>query len=184
MANIPRLVIGCQDPIKENSFKGAEQLHASGVSVTMGVLQEDCQRLIEGYTELANSKMQRMARQHMKRFGRVSSHDVRLCMIISFTNSSCLILFCRYNLQPMGHLHCSVIDSDDAVAFARNGNSFGKNFGGQHLSYRDFGMYEIAPPPESVWANVDDSEEDDEFTSEVDDFFNMEFEDEDAQEIL
>ena len=82
MANIPRLVIGCQDPIKENSFKGAEQLHASGVSVTMGVLQEDCQHLIEGYTELANSKMQRMARQHMKRFGRVSSYDVRLCIWI------------------------------------------------------------------------------------------------------
>ena len=80
MANIPRLVIGCQDPIKENSFKGAEQLHASGVSVTMGVLQEDCQHLIEGYTDLANSKMQRMARQHMKRFGRVSSCDIRLCV--------------------------------------------------------------------------------------------------------
>ena len=47
----------------------------------------------------------------------------------------------------MGHLHCSVIDSDDAEAFIRNGNSFGKNFGGQHLSFRDFGTYEIAPPP-------------------------------------
>jgi hypothetical protein len=47
----------------------------------------------------------------------------------------------------MGHLHCSVIDSDDAEAFIRNGNSFGKNFGGQHLSYRDFGTFEIAPPP-------------------------------------
>ena len=42
-------------------------------------------------------------------------------------------------------------------------------------------MYEIAPPPESVWANTDNGEEDDEFTSEVDDFFNLSFEDEDAQ---
>lgn len=50
-------------------------------------------------------------------------------------------------MKPMGHLHCSVIDSDDAEAFIRNGNSFGKNFGGQHLSYRDFGTFEIAPPP-------------------------------------
>ena len=92
MANIPRLVIGCQDPI--NSFKGAEQLHASGVSVTMGILQEDCQHLIEGYTELANSKMQRMARQHMKRFGRVRfCYDVRLSMNISFTNTYILILY-------------------------------------------------------------------------------------------
>ncbi len=83
----------------------------------------------------------------------------------------------------MGHLHCSVIDSDDAEAFARNGNSFGKNFGGQHLSYRDFGTYELSPPPESIWAS-DASSEDDEFSSEIDEFFNMEFEDEDAQENL
>ena len=92
----------------------------------------------------------------------------------------------RIHGRPMGHLHCSVIDSDDAAAFARNGNSFGKNFGGQHLSYRDFGTYEIAPPPESIWAadtaGLDDNL--DEFSSEVDDFFTMEFEDEDSQEGL
>ena len=88
--------------------------------------------------------------------------------------------------QPMGHLHCSVIDSDDAEAFARNGNSFGKNFGGQHLSYRDFGTYEIAPPPESIWASDNADDEDAEFGTEVDedDFFIMDFEDEDAQETL
>mmetsp|Transcript_19826 Transcript_19826/g.34144 ORF Transcript_19826/g.34144 Transcript_19826/m.34144 type:complete len:765 (+) Transcript_19826:231-2525(+) len=154
MANIPRLVIGCQDPVPENAAKGAGTLHAAGVSVTMGVNQEDCMHLIEGYTQLANSKLQRMGRQHMNRFGR-----------------------------PMGHLHCSVIDSDDAEAFVRNGNSFGKNFGGQHLSYRDFGTYEIAPPPESIWAS-DTSQNDNEFSSEVDDFFNMEFEEEDEQENL
>jgi hypothetical protein len=81
----------------------------------------------------------------------------------------------------MGHLHCSVIDSDDAEAFARNGNSFGKDFGGKHLSYRDFGTYEIAPPPESIWASSTEDEE--EFSSEVDDFF-MDFEMEDKQESL
>lgn len=158
MANIPRLVIGCRDPIPENAAKGAGALHAAGVSVTMGVLEEESQSLIEGYAVLANGKLQRMARQHMRKFGR-----------------------------PMGHLHCSVIDSDDAEAFARNGNSFGKNFGGQHLSYRDFGTYEIAPPPESIWADGgdDDEEAEDEFGSEADDdFFNMEFEEEDAQENL
>lgn len=82
----------------------------------------------------------------------------------------------------MGHLHCSVIDTDDAEAFARNGNTFGKNFGGQHLSYRDFGTYEIAPPPESIWASSVEEEEE-EFSSEVDDFF-MDFEMEDTQETL
>lgn len=153
MSGVPRLVIGCQDPVPENSAVGAGRLHAAGVSVTMGVRQEECMELIKGYTTLCNTKLQRLARQHMKRFGR-----------------------------PLGHLHCSVIDSDDAEAFARNGNSFGKNFGGQHLSYRDFGTYEMAPPPESIWASsVDD--EGDEFNSEVDDYF-MNFELEDEQETL
>lgn len=38
----------------------------------MGTLQEECMDLIKGYTALCNTKLQRMARQHMKRFGRVS----------------------------------------------------------------------------------------------------------------
>jgi hypothetical protein len=86
----------------------------------------------------------------------------------------------------MGHLHCSVIDSDDAEAFIRNGNSFGKNFGGKILSYRDFGAYEIAPPPESIWASGEGNGVDDVFEPDVDDYFfdNMDFEDEDAQENL
>lgn len=72
MAGIPRLVIGCQDPIPENAAEGAGRLHAAGVSVTMGVRQEECMDLIKGYTALCNTKLQRLARQHMKRFGRVS----------------------------------------------------------------------------------------------------------------
>ena len=86
----------------------------------------------------------------------------------------------------MGHLHCSVIDSDDAEAFIRNGNSFGKNFGGTILSYRDFGAYEIAPPPESIWASDGDDGADVEFEPDADDYFfnDMDFEDEDAQESL
>ncbi|KAL3805738.1 hypothetical protein ACHAW5_003818 [Stephanodiscus triporus] len=157
MANIPRIVIGCQDPVPEYAARGAGSLHASGVSVTMGVMREECERLISGYATLANSKIHRMARRHMQRFGR-----------------------------PMGHLHCSVIDSDDAEAFIRNGNSFGKNFGGKILSYRDFGAYEIAPPPESIWASGEGSGVDDVFEPDADDYFfnNMDFEDEDAQENL
>lgn len=60
-------------------------------------------------------------------------------------------------VDPWVFLHCSVIDSDDAAAFARNGNAFGNNLG---LS-RDTGAYEIAPPPFVVWVgkdNADDNE--------------------------
>lgn len=71
MAGVSRLVIGCQDPVPENAAVGAGRLHASGVSVTMGIRQEECLELIKGYTTLCNTKLQRLARQHMKRFGRV-----------------------------------------------------------------------------------------------------------------
>lgn len=149
-SGIPRVVIGCPDPIPERATKGASILHSAGLEVTMGIDQEECERMIEEYTELANSKLQVQARKHSQRFGR-----------------------------PLGFLHCSVVDSDDAEAFARHGNAFGKNFGGKHLSYREFGSYGIAPPPELVWA-ADTSEEDD-FETELDDIFNMEFDEEDDQ---
>jgi len=72
-----------------------------------------------------------------------------------------------------------VIDSEDAEAFARNGNAFGQDFGGgQVLSMRDFGTYGIAPPPESIWASIDDDEDDSEWTTEVSAFFEEEEEDE------
>jgi hypothetical protein len=72
-----------------------------------------------------------------------------------------------------------VVNSDNVEAFARQGNAFGKNFGGKTLSFRDFGSYAIAPPPDAVWAG-DDAEDDSE--SEIDDVFSMDFEDEDEAE--
>jgi hypothetical protein len=107
-------------------MKGAFELHSAGREVSMGVLQEECEDIIAVYSQRANSKMCRMARSHFKQFG-----------------------------QPLGLLHCSVVDSDNIEAFARRGNAFGSSFGGTMLSYRDFGSYEIAPPPEVVWADDD-----------------------------
>jgi len=150
-SGIPRVVIGCPDPIPERAMEGAAALHSAGLEVRMGVNQEECEHVIEQYAELANSKLQVQARKHAQRFGR-----------------------------PLGFLHCSVVDSDDAEAFARHGNAFGKNFGGKRLSFREFGSYEIAPPPELVWA-ADTSGEDDDFETEMDDIFNMEFDEEDYQ---
>jgi diaminohydroxyphosphoribosylaminopyrimidine deaminase/5-amino-6-(5-phosphoribosylamino)uracil reductase len=75
MVGIPRLVIGCSDPILENAMEGAGRLHAAGVSVTMGVREEECRELIRGYAELCNTKLHRMGRQHFRRFGRVSNCD-------------------------------------------------------------------------------------------------------------
>jgi hypothetical protein len=79
--------------------------------------------------------------------------------------------------RPLGYLHCSVVDSDSIEAYARHGNAFGKNIGSQKLNFRDLGAYEIAPPPEVVWAN--EEEEDENYLE--DDIFNLEFEEEDFQ---
>ena len=49
------------------------------------------------------------------------------------------------------------------------------------LSSRDFGSYGLAPPPDMVWAGEAQEEE---FTTDADNFFSMEFEDEDYQEGL
>jgi pyrimidine deaminase RibD-like protein len=132
LSGISRIVIGVASPIPEYATKGAKTLHQAGLEVSMGlVCVDECQALIEQYTERAHSKLQVMARQHRRSFQR-----------------------------PLGFLHCSVVDSSDLEAFAQHGNAFGKSFGGQTLSFRNFGAYEFAPPPEQIWA--DDSTEEDE----------------------
>ena len=138
LSGIPRVVIGAPDPVPEYAMKGAAELHAAGREVSLGVLQEECEQTIAVYSHLVNSKMHRMARSHFKQFKR-----------------------------PLGLLHCSVVDSDNIEAFARRGNAFGSSFGGTMLSYRNFGSYEIAPPPEVVWAD-DDGDFDDDAIWEVD----------------
>jgi len=146
LSGVARVVIGTPDPVPERAGKGSQTLHKqSGLDVSMGtVLEEECKDLVKPYTDRSNSKLQVMARAHRKRTGR-----------------------------PLGLLHCSVIDSDDKEAFAQLGNSFGKSFGGQTLSFRDFGSYEMAPPPEQIWADDAtpwqgiDMEEDDNFDDDL-----------------
>ena len=108
MAGISRCVIGCADPIPEASAEGASVLHDAGLEVTMGVEKEECAKLIKDYSKLSNTKLQKMARKHYELTGR-----------------------------PLGFLHCSVIDSDDVLAFASAGNAFARESGGQSLSFRD-----------------------------------------------
>jgi hypothetical protein len=73
-----------------------------------------------------------------------------------------------------------VVDSDNKEAFARQGNAFGKDFGGKSLGSRDFGAYGIAPPPEVVWAG--DIEDD--YDMDGDNIFSMDFEDEEEIESI
>lgn len=149
-SGIRKVVIGCPDVVTDKATEGASSLYAAGIQVSIGVLQEECEGLVSQYAELANSKLQVMARKHSERYG-----------------------------KPLGFLHCSVIDSDSVEAFARQGNAFGKSSGGKTLSFRDFGSYEMAPPPESVWAD-DMDDDDDDFNS----LLEMDFSEEEAEATL
>jgi len=157
LSGVGRVVIGSPHPIPELSNKGASALHSAGIDVTMGSVElEGCQELIADYSERVNSKFQRAARRHSEHFER-----------------------------PIGFLHCSVIDSENVEAFANHGNAFGKEFDGKHLSFRDFGAYEVAPPPEVIWASSQDEEDFGEYEDEeIEDIFSLDFEDEEFQDSM
>ncbi|GAX25020.1 hypothetical protein FisN_2Lh304 [Fistulifera solaris] len=143
LTGVRRVVIGCADPVQSRALKGASALHAAGIDVFVGTACESlCKAVIEDHAILANSKLHRMARNNFRQFKR-----------------------------PLGFLHCSVVASDNVQAFARHGNAFGTEIDGKKLSYRDLGRFEIAPPPEVIWADT---------TPEGDDgdFFNVDFEEE------
>jgi pyrimidine deaminase RibD-like protein len=133
-SNIPRVVVGSLDPAPNAQGKGVAALEDAGVIVSLiESLRSECDELIPEYADIARSEVMIRSRYHFQHFGR-----------------------------PFGVLHCSVIDSDNIEAFARNGNAFGTNLGGKFLSYRSFGAYELAPPPDHVWANeLDASDYDD-----------------------
>ena len=175
-AGIPRVVIGCLNPVHSRATKGAAALHNAGIEVSIlpeSELQDECEQLIEGYSQLANSKLQRMARQQYRQFH-----------------------------QPLGFLHCSVVDSHAVDAFARHGNAFGTFFGGKQLSFRNFGAYEIAPPPEVIWGEDEEGvegsdvvngtedlsgdfgDDDDDDNNDVAYWEDVDFEDEELQEDL
>ena len=137
LSGVSRIVIGAPDPVPGRAGNGAQALHSqSSLDVSMGrILTEECNTLISPYIERVNSKFHIMARNHRRRHGR-----------------------------PLGLLHCSVVDSDNLKAFASMGNAFGTSSGGKTLSFRDFGSYEMAPPPEHIWANDDDDDGDDDDT--------------------
>lgn len=155
LSGVQRVVIGRPDPVPELASKGASALHSTGIEVTMGsVLIEECQQLIEDYSVRANAKLQRMARKQFDLFQR-----------------------------PLGFLHCSVVDSDNLEAFANHGNAFGKEIDGKRLSFRDFGAYEIAPPPEVLWADEQEEDDNGDFDEDegIEDLLALEFDDEDEQ---
>ncbi len=160
LSGVQRVVIGCPHPIPERATRGASVLHAAGIEVTMGsILSEECRELIKEYSERANGKLQRMARKHFGQFQR-----------------------------PLGFLHCSVVDSDNLEAFANHGNAFGKEIDGKRLSFRDFGAYEIAPPPEVIWADNQSGDDGEDLeldeSDNLNDILSLEFEDENMQESM
>ena len=54
MSGIPRVVIGCPDPVPELASEGAAAMHGAGLDVIMGIEMETCEGLIKEYAGLAN----------------------------------------------------------------------------------------------------------------------------------
>jgi pyrimidine deaminase RibD-like protein len=154
-SGVRRVVMGCPSPVPEKALMGASVLHQDGIDVRIGeVLAEECQELIADFSVLANGKLQRMARKHFELFGR-----------------------------PLGFLHCSVIESNNIEAFSRHGNAFGTHFGGKSgepLSFRNFGAYELAPPPDIIWKS--DETDEGELSMEDNKLVSVDFEEENYQE--
>jgi len=123
---IKRVVIGSPSPIEERSMRGASALHSAGVDVSICVGVDHTDEIIAGYVQRSSNSLARKARKFQRRTSR-----------------------------PLGLLHCSVIKSEDHLAFERNGNAFGRRSGGKILSARNFGTFELAPPPRRVWAEDD-----------------------------
>lgn len=56
-AGIKRVIIGCIDPDEELSGKGIEALREAGIEVESGILEDDCQILIEKYRYFIHTKI-------------------------------------------------------------------------------------------------------------------------------
>lgn len=46
---IPKVVVGCMDPFAMVAGKGIQKLRDAGIEVTVGILEEDCRKLIERF---------------------------------------------------------------------------------------------------------------------------------------
>jgi hypothetical protein len=72
-------------------MEGAARLHSAGISVSLGVEQQDCEQLIEEYAQLANSKLQVMSRKFAERFGRVR-HVCPTCVLLVIFGTKLIII--------------------------------------------------------------------------------------------
>lgn len=54
--NIPRVVIGCMDPFSLVAGRGIRKLQEAGIEVTVGVLEQECKKLIERFTTFNTQK--------------------------------------------------------------------------------------------------------------------------------
>ena len=66
---IPKVVVGCMDPFSLVAGRGIDKLRQAGIEVTVGVLEEECRRLIKHFyyfqyakTSLYHPEMGRVCR--------------------------------------------------------------------------------------------------------------------------
>lgn len=102
---IPRVVVGCVDPFSEVSGRGIQKLRDAGVSVTVGVLEQEClalnRRFIVNHTEKRPYVILKWAQSSDRFIDRLRSSSQEAPVVFSTSESSMLVHRQRAGVQAI-----------------------------------------------------------------------------------
>lgn len=102
---IPRVVVGCVDPFSEVSGRGIQKLRDAGISVTVGVLEQEClalnRRFIVNHTEKRPYVILKWAQSSDRFIDRLRSSSQEEPVVFSTSESSMLVHRQRAGVQAI-----------------------------------------------------------------------------------
>ena len=102
---IPRVVVGCVDPFSEVSGRGIQKLRDAGISVTVGVLEQEClalnRRFIVNHTEKRPYVILKWAQSSDRFIDRLRSSSQEAPVVFSTSESSMLVHRQRAGVQAI-----------------------------------------------------------------------------------
>ncbi|MBQ4621446.1 MAG: bifunctional diaminohydroxyphosphoribosylaminopyrimidine deaminase/5-amino-6-(5-phosphoribosylamino)uracil reductase RibD [Bacteroidaceae bacterium] len=102
---IPRVVVGCVDPFSEVSGRGIQKLRDAGISVTVGVLEQEClalnRRFIVNHTEKRPYVILKWAQSSDRFVDRLRSSSQEAPVVFSTSESSMLVHRQRAGVQAI-----------------------------------------------------------------------------------
>lgn len=102
---IPRVVVGCVDPFSEVSGRGIQKLRDAGISVTVGVMEQEClalnRRFIVNHTEKRPYVILKWAQSSDRFIDRLRSSSQEAPVVFSTSESSMLVHRQRAGVQAI-----------------------------------------------------------------------------------